>query len=421
MDNGTHTLCGLVLARAGGERLGPLATPTLVIASNLPDGDVVGALWGGRPWYLCHHRGLTHALIGLAVEAVLLGLVMTWLGRRLPERPRARNLVAAAAIGLLSHLALDGLNTYGVRPWLPFDPTWYYGDTAFIVDPWLWLILGAAACLGAPTPRPPAPASNASLDAAERAAAAGANDAARDLALAALPRAGEDQEVLREASRLGWRLSTAAWWLMAGAVILLLVGNDRGVPPAVALLWGPLMIAAIVARGRGVTGRRRHVAAAAVALLALPYLATMRALNAAAFERAREWAHAQGLPPVEGGVVHPTPVIPWRFHALVVTGGTIHDVDLDLRTGEARRRTSLERNLDDPLLRHPAVTGTPEHAAWRTFARLPFTARAELALDPRAPDARTPVLILGDARYAPRPEPAWCNLVVPLPTGDTAR
>ncbi len=384
MDNGTHTLCGLVLARVGGERLGPLATPTLVVAANFPDSDIVGALWGGRPFYLCHHRGLTHALVGLAVEAVLLGLFMAWLGRRLlpsDARPRAGRLMAAAALGLLSHLALDGLNTYGVRPWLPFDGTWYYGDTAFIADPWMWLIFGAAACLGAPRPRPaPAPAD-------------------------------EGQEAAPGPRPWGWRASTTAWWTATCLVVLLILTNERGVPPAVALLWGPLMATAVLARGRlddPARPRRRHLVVAAVALLALPYLGAMRALNEVALERARGWAREQGHPPVEGGVCHPTPVLPWRFHALVVTGGWIHDVDIDLRSGATSLRTSVERNLDDPALGDPAVTRTPEYEAWRTFARLPFAARAQV-------DARGPGLILGDARYAPRPEPAWCNLVVPLP------
>jgi hypothetical protein len=54
-------------------------------------------------------------------------------------------LVCAAA--LATHPALDWLNNYGLRPWLPFDATWTYGDMAFIVDPWLWLLFGGAAAL----------------------------------------------------------------------------------------------------------------------------------------------------------------------------------------------------------------------------------------------------------------------------------
>ena len=43
---------------------------------------------------------------------------------------------------MLSHVALDLLNNYGVRLLMPFSGRWFYGDSVFIIDPWLWLILG---------------------------------------------------------------------------------------------------------------------------------------------------------------------------------------------------------------------------------------------------------------------------------------
>jgi inner membrane protein len=48
------------------------------------------------------------------------------------------------AIALASHLALDSLNSYGVHPFYPFRNTWSFGDAVFILEPWLWLILGLA-------------------------------------------------------------------------------------------------------------------------------------------------------------------------------------------------------------------------------------------------------------------------------------
>jgi inner membrane protein len=44
-------------------------------------------------------------------------------------------------VAILSHPILDTLNTYGVRWLMPFSGRWYYGDTLFIVDPWVWLVL----------------------------------------------------------------------------------------------------------------------------------------------------------------------------------------------------------------------------------------------------------------------------------------
>jgi inner membrane protein len=51
-------------------------------------------------------------------------------------------LLQAATIGVLSHPALDWLNTYGIRLLMPFSDTWFHGDSVFIIDPYLWLLLG---------------------------------------------------------------------------------------------------------------------------------------------------------------------------------------------------------------------------------------------------------------------------------------
>lgn len=151
MENLAHTLFGLALAKAGLERATPLATTALIISSNLPDIDVVVRV-RGLTSYLEHHRGLTHSLFGLAVLAGVLAFLLVYLDRkfrlrrdpfRRPVRPA--RLFAVSLVGGLGHLFMDFTNTYGVRPLLPFSRRWYYGDLAFVVDPWLWLILGSAA------------------------------------------------------------------------------------------------------------------------------------------------------------------------------------------------------------------------------------------------------------------------------------
>jgi inner membrane protein len=59
------------------------------------------------------------------------------------QRPvNARWLLILSTIGILTHPFLDWLNNYGMRWLMPFDGTWFYGDSVFIMDPWLWLILG---------------------------------------------------------------------------------------------------------------------------------------------------------------------------------------------------------------------------------------------------------------------------------------
>ncbi len=39
------------------------------------------------------------------------------------------------------------MNTYGMRWLMPFSGRWFYGDSLFIVDPWMWIVLGAGVFL----------------------------------------------------------------------------------------------------------------------------------------------------------------------------------------------------------------------------------------------------------------------------------
>jgi membrane-bound metal-dependent hydrolase YbcI (DUF457 family) len=56
-------------------------------------------------------------------------------------------LLGLSFIAVWSHPFLDWLNVYGVRLLMPFSETWFYGDSFFIIDPWLWLLMAAAVVL----------------------------------------------------------------------------------------------------------------------------------------------------------------------------------------------------------------------------------------------------------------------------------
>jgi inner membrane protein len=150
MENFAHTLLGLSLAKAGLERATPLATTALVVASNLPDVDVLMRVGGGTSAYLEYHRGFTHSFIGLALLALIITFALTFVDRRFRlrrdhrRRPmRPLRLFWIAYLGGLGHTFMDFTNNYGVRPLLPFSRRWFYGDIIFVVDPWVWLILGS--------------------------------------------------------------------------------------------------------------------------------------------------------------------------------------------------------------------------------------------------------------------------------------
>jgi inner membrane protein len=149
VDNVCHTLVGLAVGQAGLKRKTALAMPTLAIAANLPDIDVL--VFTTDIPSVAFRRGITHGVPAQILLPVALAGVMWLIGRRHADSsgPPARfgSLLALSAIGILTHVYMDLLNTYGVRLLSPFSEHWFYGDAVFIVDVWLWLMLGAGAWL----------------------------------------------------------------------------------------------------------------------------------------------------------------------------------------------------------------------------------------------------------------------------------
>jgi inner membrane protein len=160
MDNLTHSVVGLGIGALIDRSLPAEADPAkrstrsrmlLVIgclASNFPDLDLVlTPLLDAPLGYLLHHRGHTHTLIAALLQAILL-LALVWLlwpaARRLQQGSAAARwgAVLASFAGLALHIGMDSLNVYGVHPFWPFDPNWYYGDLVFIVEPVFWIGFG---------------------------------------------------------------------------------------------------------------------------------------------------------------------------------------------------------------------------------------------------------------------------------------
>lgn len=165
MEPVTHFLTGACIGRAGLNRKTAYATLAAVLAAEAADLDV---LWGiaGPVDGLKHHRGITHTFIfAPVVAAVVVGVV--WLFHHWNEKRRAHKLPVpdadpgapappqpqpvrwpwvylAALIAALSHILLDWTNSYGVRPFFPFNPRWYEGSIVFIAEPVLWALLISA-------------------------------------------------------------------------------------------------------------------------------------------------------------------------------------------------------------------------------------------------------------------------------------
>jgi inner membrane protein len=134
MFNSTHTFVGVTIARTGLDRWVPRAVITAAIAANLPDIDIVTAM-SGTPTYLEYHRGITHSVVGIPVLALALAAVMYYFSENFWKT------YIVALIAMATHPLLDLANTYGLRPFLPWDGGWYYGDLLPIFDPYLDAIL----------------------------------------------------------------------------------------------------------------------------------------------------------------------------------------------------------------------------------------------------------------------------------------
>jgi inner membrane protein len=149
MDNLTHSLFGAILGQVGLKKKTGLAMPTLIIGANLPDIDAACVVYGVES--MAMRRGITHGPLALLLLPLLLWALMLgfdrWQTRR-AKRPADRLpihkgwLLAFAYLGCFTHPALDWMNNYGIRLLEPFSSTWYYGDTLFIIDLWLWIGMG---------------------------------------------------------------------------------------------------------------------------------------------------------------------------------------------------------------------------------------------------------------------------------------
>ena len=138
MDPLTHTLVGASLAQTRFGRV-PLGTTTLVVGANLPDVDAA-TYFIGSDLALLVRRGWTHGILAMAVLPLVLGWAMHLVDRIRCRRNSdatpvpVRRLIALSYLSVLSHPAMDWLNTYGVRLLMPFSREWFYGAPKIVID-----------------------------------------------------------------------------------------------------------------------------------------------------------------------------------------------------------------------------------------------------------------------------------------------
>jgi inner membrane protein len=325
MDNLAHSLVGAWMAEAGLKRKTPLATATLVIGANLPDIDGFTMLLGAdTSLYL--RRGMTHGVIALAVLPWLLaGAMMLWdkhvRRRRHPEKEPAKlwPLVALSYLSVLSHPFLDWMNTYGVRVLMPFDGRWFYGDSIFIIDPWMWLLTAAA--------------------------------------------------VIMADARARWSI---AGWMVLGLASTGLVFFSGLVPFPVKALWLVGIANIVFLRVRAVRSVAVERVATVCGVLLVLYLGAMFAGSRIAAGQVADWVRQRGTQ-VEHTMAGPLPGNPFVRDVIVLTPERYEFVEVNWLGGEAGRfrvsHPSVPRDMSHPVVR--AALAAPQVKGFVNWLRFP--------------------------------------------------
>jgi membrane-bound metal-dependent hydrolase YbcI (DUF457 family) len=146
MDTITHGIAGALIGKAmfGGDEMFALqpmnrariVTWSLMLGAIFPDSDIFrDMISGDELLILTWHRSYTHSLLCLPIFALLLALLTRWLARRLNwEAPSFAVLSFVYGVGILSHILLDLVTSFGTMIWSPLQwsrPAW---DLIFIID-----------------------------------------------------------------------------------------------------------------------------------------------------------------------------------------------------------------------------------------------------------------------------------------------
>ncbi|MDO5707431.1 MAG: metal-dependent hydrolase [Andreesenia angusta] len=136
MDPITHGIIGIGIAAMSGETelISPL-TIGAVIGAMSPDIDIL-AKYRGNYEYLKHHRGETHSIFSVVGISIVISTVLNLI---FPEY-NFLNILLWTFLGAMSHVFFDALNSYGVRPLLPFKDKKYVAGLIMLYDPFISLL-----------------------------------------------------------------------------------------------------------------------------------------------------------------------------------------------------------------------------------------------------------------------------------------
>ena len=146
MDTITHGIAGALISKAvfRGEDMfasrpmnrAHIITWSVMLGAIFPDSDVIRDFFSSdKLLVVTWHRSITHSLLMMPLWALLLAAIARAFARwRKWEAPSFAALSAIYAVGILSHILLDLVTSFGTMIWSPLErsrPAW---DLIFIVD-----------------------------------------------------------------------------------------------------------------------------------------------------------------------------------------------------------------------------------------------------------------------------------------------
>ncbi len=137
MDPVTHITTGALGAQVVRRPYeGRFITLFSIIASWLPDIDNLAGIIGPE-FYIIHHRGITHSIMGGFFLSSLLVVVFRLFIRSFPI---AKGFIISYLL-ILVHIFLDLITLYGTQIFFPFTSRRYSRECVFIIDPFYTFLM----------------------------------------------------------------------------------------------------------------------------------------------------------------------------------------------------------------------------------------------------------------------------------------
>jgi len=322
VDTITHGIAGALISKAvfgGRDLFSPrslskqrLITWSLMLGAIFPDSDVLRDLFSHNELLmLTWHRSITHSLVCLPIWAVLLAAVTCVVAKwKKWEAPSFFSLCGIWAIGILSHIFLDLVTTFGTMIWSPVAwsrPAW---DLIFIVDFSFTAIL---------------------------------------LIPQLLSWTYEDPAHIRWRAILMWLVFTPAPFLIAR------IGQFVGAPISNAAILVATVLFAVLFLLPAVRGWGLRVAYAnwnrAGLILAVSYLVAAGYAHHVAFGRVQKFAAQENLR-IEAIGALPLPPSLWHWDGLVRGPRGVYEMRMDLSAGLFQENAQKAGNPDSDVMEH---------------------------------------------------------------------